>query len=51
MKLNESLDKQLISPIVIVVKKDQTVKLVLNSKKLNNFINKNKYQKPKIELH
>ena len=45
-KLQESSDKNFISPIVITVKKDQSVKLALDSKVLNKAINKNKYQMP-----
>ena len=32
------------------VKRDQTVKLALDSKKINKFIHENKYQMPNIEL-
>ena len=42
IKLDKSSDKQFISPIVITVKKDQTVKLALDSKKFNKNIHKNK---------
>ena len=38
LKLDKNSDKQFISPIVITVKKDQTVKLVLDSKIINKFI-------------
>ena len=44
IKLDKCLDRQFISPIVITVKKDQTVKFALDSKKINKFIHKNKYQ-------
>ena len=37
-------------PIVITVKRDHTVKLALDSKKINKFIHKNKYQMPNLEL-
>ena len=50
IKLDRCSDQQFISPIVITVKKDQTVKLTLDSKKINKFIHKNKYQMPNIEL-
>ena len=50
IKLDKSLDQQFLRPIVITVKKDQTVKLALDSKKINKYILKNKYQKPNIEL-
>ena len=36
IKLDKCSDRQFISPIVITVKKDQTVKLALDSKKINN---------------
>ena len=38
------------SPIVITVKKDQSIKLALDSKVLNKSIHKNKYQTPNIEV-
>ena len=50
IKLDKCLDKQFISPIVITVEKDQTVKLALDSKKIKKFIHKNKYQMPNIDL-
>ena len=43
-KLQECSDKKFISPIVITVKKDKSVKLALDSKILNKAIHKNKYQ-------
>ena len=42
-KLQECSDKNFISPIVITVKKDKSVKLALDSKILNKAIHKNKY--------
>ena len=48
-KLQECSDKIFISPIVITVKKDKSVKLALDSKILNKSIHKNKYQMPKID--
>ena len=42
-------DKYFISPIVVTVKKDQTIKLKLDSKVLNKAIHKNKYQMPNID--
>ena len=50
IKLDKCSDKQFISPIVITVKKDQTVKLALDSKKIIKYIHKNKYQMPNIDL-
>ena len=44
IKLDRCLDQQFISQILITFKKDQTVKLALDSKKTNKFIHKNKYQ-------
>ena len=46
IKLDKCSDKQFIRPIVITVEKDQTVKLALDSKKINKYIHKNKYQMP-----
>ena len=45
-RLQECSDKNFISPIVITVKKDKSVKLALDSKILNKTIHKNKYQMP-----
>ena len=50
IKLDKCSDKQFISPIGITVKKDQTAKLALDSKKINTYIHKNKYQLPNIDL-
>ena len=50
IKLDKCSDKQFISPIVITVKKDQTVKLALDSKKINKYIHKNKYKMANIDL-
>ena len=50
INLHKCSDKQFISPIVITVKKDQTVKLALDSNKINKYIHKNKYQMPNIDL-
>ena len=38
-----------VSPIVITVKKDGSVKLALESRELNKQVHKNKYQMPNIE--
>ena len=48
-KLQECSDKNFISPIVITVKKDKSVKLALDSKVLNKAIHKNKYKMPNID--
>ena len=46
VKLNSCSDKNFITPIVITVKRDKTVKLALDSKILNKSIHRNKYQMP-----
>ena len=48
INLDKCSNKQFISPIVITVKKDQTVKLALDSKKINKYIHK-KNQMPNID--
>ena len=48
-KLKECSDKYFVSPIVITVKKDASVKLALDSRELNKQVHKNKYQMSKIE--
>ena len=45
-KLNNCSDEFFISPIVITVKKDNSIKIALDSKILNKAIHKNKYQMP-----
>ena len=47
--MNNCSDQYFISPIVITVKRDQTIELALDSKTLNKAIHKNKYQMPNIE--
>ena len=49
VKLSSCPDKYFISPIVVTVKKDQTIKLALDSKVLNKAIHKKKYQMPNID--
>ena len=49
IKLSSCPDNFFISPIVVTVKKDQTIKLALDSKVLNKSIHKNKYQMPNID--
>ena len=49
-KLNECSDINFISPMVITVKKDKSVKLALDSKVLNKAIHKNKYQLPNLDI-
>ena len=48
-KLTNCLGLFFISPIVITVKKDQSIKIALDSKILNKAIDKNKYQMPNID--
>ena len=48
-KLEECSDKYFVSPFVITVKKDGSVKLELESRELNKQVQKNKYQFPNIE--
>ena len=48
-KLTECSDKYFVSPIVITVQKDGSVKLALESRELNKQVHKNKYQMPNIE--
>ena len=48
-KLTNCSDQFFISPIVITVKNDQSIKITLDSKILNKAIHKNKYQMPKID--
>ena len=48
-KLEENSDKFFVSPIVITVKKDDSVKLALEARELNKQVQKNKYLKPNIE--
>ena len=50
IKLDKCSDRQFISPMLIILEKDQTVKLALDSKKINKFIYKNKYQMPNFDL-
>ncbi len=48
-RLQGCTDDQFISPNVITVKRDGSLKLALDSKELNKMIAKNKYQIPNIE--
>ena len=48
-KLTNCSDQFFISPIVITLKKDQSIKIALDSKILNKAIHKNKYQMPNID--
>ena len=43
-RLEKCSDEYFISPVVITVKKDKSVKIALDSKELNDAIHKNKYQ-------
>ena len=48
-KLTNCSDQFFISPIVITVKKDQSIQIALDSKNLNNAIHTNIYQMPNID--
>ena len=48
-KLEKCSDEFYISPIVITVKKDKSIKLAMDSKTINKAIHKNKYQMHNIE--
>ena len=48
-QLTNCSDQFFLSPIVITVKKDQSIKIALDSKILNKAIHKNKYQMPNID--
>ena len=50
IKLEKCRDQQLISTIVITVKKDQSIKLAMDSKQFDKMIPKNKYEMPKINV-
>ena len=49
IRLEKCSDELFISPVVITVKKDKSVKIALDSKKLNDAIHKNKYQMQSID--
>ena len=49
VKLSSCPDKYFISPIVVTVKKNKTIKLALDSKVLNKAIHTNIYQMPNID--
>ena len=49
-KLSSCSDENFISPIVIKLRKDQSIKLALDSKLLNKAIHKDKYQMPNINM-
>ena len=48
-KLTKCSDEHFISPVVITVKSDQSIKVALDSKILNDAIHKNKYQMQSID--
>ena len=48
-KLKECSDKYFVSPIALMMKKDGSMKLALESRELNKQVHKNKYQMPNIE--
>ena len=49
IKLQECSDKYFVSPIVITVKKNGSIKLALESRELNKQVHKIKYQMPNID--
>ena len=49
MRLEKCSDEYFISPVVITVKKDKSVKIALDSKELNEVIHKIKYQMQSID--
>ena len=49
IRLEKCPDDLLISPVVITVKKDKSIKIALDSKQLNKAIPKNKYQMQSID--
>ena len=49
IKLDKCSDKNFISPIVITIKRDKTIKLAMDSKVINKAIHKNKYQMQNID--
>ena len=49
IRLDKCSDEHFISPVVITVKHDTSVKIALDSKKLNDAIHKNKYQMQSID--
>ena len=49
IKLEKCSDKNFISPIVITVKRDKTIKLAIDFKVINKAIHKNKYQMQNID--
>ena len=48
IKLEKRSDEYFLSPVVITVKNDNTIKIALDSKELNDAIHKNKYQMQSI---
>ena len=48
-KLEECSDKYFVSPIVITVKKDGSLKLAIEPKELNQQVHKNKKKCPKLK--
>ena len=49
VKLQECSDKSFVSPIVVTVKNNGSIKLPLQSRDLNKQVHKNKYQMPNID--
>ena len=49
IKLDNCSDKNFISPIIVTVKQDTTIKIAMDSKVINKAIHKNKYQMQNID--
>ena len=49
IKLEKCSDEYFLSPVVITVKSDNSIKIALDSKELNDAIHKNKYQMQSID--
>ena len=50
IKISSCTDNYIISPIVVTVKKEQTIKIALDTRILNKAIHKNKDQMPNIDM-
>ena len=49
LNLKRCSEQQLVSPIILAVKKDKSIKLAFYMKQLNMEIHRNKYHMPNIE--
>ena len=50
IKLEKCPEELFVSPVVITVKKDKSVKIALDSKRLNDAIHKYKYQMQSFDI-